>query len=201
MKVFAALILIIYLSITCYPALASESQIHVSPGKYNNYYHMSYSLTPENCELEIPLSERTPKYAETNEYTFSESGQFEVFIRKTHFPVPSPNLKGEFIILRMPWTDPDDPDANKKIAKKRHIFDSIKQMKTLGKGSIELILELNPYVKVLQGDPLKLELSGRNIFFRHSHGSYVDYLGELKNKGAFGDALNISSFGEAKGDV
>ena len=180
MKEFVALVSIFCLSLTCYPVLASENQIHVNPGKYNNYYHISYTLTPENCELKIPISERTPKYTETNEYTFSEGGQFEVFLRKSYFPVHAPHLKGEFIILRMPWTDPDDPDSNQKIEVKRHLFDSIRKMKIIGKGSVLVVLELNPYIKVVQDDPLKLELSGRNIFFRQSHDSYIDYVGKLK---------------------
>jgi hypothetical protein len=161
-------------------AMAGESKIHVSPGKYLDYYHIQFELTSDNCELEIPISERKPKYAKSNEYKISEGGQFEVFVRKSHFPIPAPHSKSEFLILRMSWTDPDSPGADQKIAGKQRLFNAIRKMKSDGNGRVNVILELNPYVTVLRKKPLSLELSGRNIFFRHADGEYIDYLGRLK---------------------
>jgi len=37
-------------------------------------------------------------------------------------------------------------------------------------------LELNPYVKVLNKDPLQVELGYCNVFFRHRDGDYYDRL-------------------------
>ncbi|GFR70996.1 hypothetical protein ElyMa_003801300 [Elysia marginata] len=80
----------------------------------------------------------------------------------------------------MPWTSPDNPDAHRHIAAKRALFEKIQTMKSEGKGSVEVTIELNPYVTVLKRNPLALELSGRNVFFRQAKGQYIDYVNPLK---------------------
>jgi hypothetical protein len=169
----------VFLLLTCFSIFAYTPDIHISHGKYNDYYHMRFVLTPENCELTVPLSERFPKYDKTNEYSFSDGGQFEVFIRKSQFPVSAPHTNRDYLILRMPWTNPALPDSNQHIAVKRQLFEKIRKMKGDNKGSVEVVVELNPYVSVLEKQPLSLELTGRNIFFRHAHGGYIDYIGPL----------------------
>ncbi|MFW6457541.1 MAG: hypothetical protein ACOC0A_04525 [Planctomycetota bacterium] len=161
---------------------ASNSDIHVVPGKYRTYYHIRFRLTPENCELSVPVSERQPKYSDTNEYSFSEGGQFEVFVRKADFPIPSPYPDREFLILRMPWTNPSESNAEQFISAKRKLFERIRKMKEEGGEPVEVTIELNPYVKVLSEDPLTVELEQRNIFFRQAYGQYIDYVGELKDE-------------------
>ncbi|GAA4650325.1 hypothetical protein GCM10023116_26080 [Kistimonas scapharcae] len=177
MKQFCRIIIFAFGILLLDKALATE--IHVSPGKYNDYYHLRFALTPENCKLSIPPTERQHRFA-NNTYEFSESGQFEVFIRKQAFPIPAPHISSEFLILRMPSTAPDTPDAHHHIAAKRALFEQIQTMKSKGKGSVDVSIELNPYVTVLKRTPLTLELSGRNVFFRQAKGEYIDYVGPLK---------------------
>ena len=165
------------------PLAAEETQtIHVASGKYQDYYHFRFEFTPVNCELTVPFTERKQKYTDSNEYTFSEGGQFEIFIRKTMFPVSAPHADWEFLILRMPWTSLSNAHANRFISEKRKLFDRIQKMKTKGKGNVEVTVELNPYVTVIKKQPLTLELSERNIFFRQAYGQYIDYAGSLKQK-------------------
>ena len=171
-----------FLSMAAVTAGGGEVDIHVAPGKYNEYYHLRFGLTPDNCELTVPLTERRHRYAGNNEYTFAEGGQFEVFVRTSAFPVPAPHTDREFLILRMPWTDPDHPKASRFIARKRKLFDAILAMKTRGEGAVDVVVELNPFVNVLKKNPLILELSGRNIFFRQAHRQYIDYVGPLKKQ-------------------
>ena len=156
------------------------AEIHVAPGKYNDYYHIRFALTPDNCELTVPLPERRPKYKGSNVFEFAEGGQFEVFVRKDEFPVPAPHTDRIYLILRMPWTNPHKPAAPLSLSEKRKLFDAIRVMKTNGRGKVEVTVQLNPYVTLVEADPLRLELSGRNIFFRHAHGRYVDYVGPLR---------------------
>ena len=176
--------------------MVNASEVYVSPGKYNDYYHLRFALTPENCELNTSLTERQHRYANNNAYAFSEGGQFEVFIRKQAFPISAPHTSSGFLILRMPWTDPDSPDARRHIADKRALFDQILAMKSEGKGSVEVTIELNPYVTVLNHDPLKLELSGRNVFFRQAQEQYIDYVGPLKTITCSVDAPAPSTGGQ-----
>ncbi len=159
---------------------ASAAEVNVAPGRYRDYYHVHFRLTPENCELSVPVSERQPKYSESNEYEFSEGGQFEVFVRKADFPIPAPHTDREFLILRMPWTDPEYGEAEQYIAGKRALFDRIHKMKAEAEGTVGVVVQLNPYVEILNEDPPDVVLTGRNIFFRQAYGKYIDYVGPLK---------------------
>ena len=161
----------------------SANSIVVAAGKCNDYYHVKVTLTPENSELTVSFDERpqTTPYID-NKYEFSSWGQFEVFVDRNVFPVPAPHFTKKYLILRMPGTKPGSEKAKKYIEEKRRLFEEIKNMKLSGKGQVEVIVELNPYINVLSKDPLRVELSGRNIFFRDAHGRYIDYLGPLKEE-------------------
>lgn len=160
---------------------AGDSAIHVVQGEARKYYHVRFDLAPENCELTVPITERMPRYSESNTYAFTSWGQFEVFVRRAAFPVPAPHTQREFLILRMPGTDPHThPEAKRLLASKRDLFDALQRMKTEGAGTVSVIVELNPFMRVLNQDPLRIELTGRNIFFRQAYGQYIDYLGPLR---------------------
>ena len=55
--------------------------------------------------------------------------------------------------------------------RKRALYNALLLSKTT-----TVILELNPYVKVLQKEPLQVELENCNVFFRHKAGDYFDQL-------------------------
>ena len=160
-----------------------DARIYVAPGKYGNYYHLWFRLTPDNCELTVPISERMPKYGGSNEYEFVEGGQFEVFIRKKAFPIPVADYRHNFIILRMPWTSGTDTNATRSIAEKRKVFDRIQKMKLTKKGAVDVSVELlTEYISIKKNTPLMLELEEPNVWFRTAYGRYIDYLGPLKRE-------------------
>lgn len=167
-------------------AAEEKAELHVVTGKYGHqFYHLRYLLTPGNCELTLPHDQRPPRYGDSNASTFEQGGQFEVFIPASAFPVAveTPDNKPGFLILRMPYTAPDDQDAARKIAGKRSLFDRIQRMKREGKESVEVVIELPlNQVEVLEKHPLKVKMSGINLSFRQAFGRYIGYTGPLKEE-------------------
>lgn len=153
--------------------------IHVSHGKHSDYYHILLTLRPDMFDLSVSEEHRPPPYKERNVYEFAEGGQFEIFIHKEQFPVPTPKCK-KYVILRMPATDPSSVGAASKIPQKKALFDRIKLLKESSRGELEVAIELNPYVRVVSRQPLQVELTECNAFFRHASGAYVDHTGPLK---------------------
>jgi hypothetical protein len=88
---------------------ANTSPIAISKGKYSDYYHISYTLTPDNTRLSL---------GDTRKNTF-ENGQFEVYLDKSQFPIAAPMCQ-HTIILRMPGTDPFGNQAQQSINEKRY---------------------------------------------------------------------------------
>jgi len=131
-------------------ALADE--IKVNPGRYSDYYHMAFEITAENSRL-------NPKYG------FTEAGQFEVLIKANSFPVPHPNCDRE-IILRMPATL--GTNMAEPIERKRALYNQIRQVTQDGQGVVRVVIELNPYVSVIEKNPLTLKLDRCNVFFRQT---------------------------------
>lgn len=126
------------------------AEVTVNPGKYFDYYHMPYLLQPG-------------KYQVNDAYGFNDGGQFEVLVPKQYFPVPAPNCR-ENIIIRMPWSEHETT--------KKALFETLLSARK----PVPVILELNPYVKVVQQQPLSLELTYCNVFFRHRNGDYFSRL-------------------------
>ena len=175
MKLFLYILYMLFLTET---SIAKIDKIYTVHGKYGDYYNMFFTLTPENCELSVPVSERTPPYQRaSNKYTFTDSGQFEVFVRAKYFPVVQFGKKSKFLILRMPATI---PYINSYIQEKRNLFERIKKMKNEKRGSVKVVIELNPYIAVIKKKPLIIKLDGKNIFFRQAYGQYINYTGALK---------------------
>lgn len=127
------------------------------------HYLMCYELSTDNVRLR-----KTAK--------FSSGGQFEVLIPKEKFPVTAPKCRRD-LILRMPWTDPGLENAAAKVAQKRVLHDAIVALAPRGgqAGSgqpVDVTIDLAPYVRVVTEDPLKVELTGCNIFFAQKAGAY-----------------------------
>lgn len=150
-----------------------SDEVFVNTGKYKNYYHMYFELTPLNCQLEVAVSERAPRYSENNNYEFSEGGQFEVFIKKESFPIKLPDQKSNYLILRMPSTSSSLMNHKKYTSEKFELFKKIEEMHKFKRGSVKVVIELNPYIETLSTSPLKLELTQPNIFFRNAYGRYI----------------------------
>jgi len=179
-KIMVSTGLVICLLIVCFAiATADEdnAMIYTAKGKYWNYYHIKFTLTPDNTLLTL---KDYYKYG-PSKYEFADGG-FQIFIPKNKFPILAPNCKG-YIILRMPGTLDDIPHKEQYIAEKKTLFDRIKEMKESGKGQVDVVVQLNESdfgIKVISKNPLKVEVEGTNVFFRDSHGRYIDYVGDLK---------------------
>lgn len=137
------------ISIMIFSGFSHANLVKTTPGKYFDYYHMKYELVAG----EYQLDER---------YGFNAGGQFSVLIPKEKFPIPAPNCNKN-IIVRMPYSQNED--------KKRQLYEDLKSSRTT-----TVVLELNPYVRVLTGDKEQFELTYCNVFFRHKNGDYYDSL-------------------------
>jgi len=157
-------LLILALSIAVFSCanLSANSEISVTPGKYSDYYHIQYTLTSDN--FTIPNS-NDPSY----------NGQFEILLNISNFPVRSKSCKSS-LILRMPSTLKDAKYSESNINEKIALFNEIKNVKSGKKKSINVIVELNPYVSVKSKIPLVLELKNCNIFFRTKNNKYINEL-------------------------
>ncbi len=184
-RILTRMLLAVILLLSALIARGEPEGIQVTRTNGRDYFHLCFSLTPANSELTVPLSQRAPRYGGSNEYQFAEGGQFEVFVRNSMFPVPASYTDAELLILRMPWTNPDLPGADQYITEKRALFERIRNMKESGTGTVDVVIEFDPgdrFVKVLSTNPPKLEVLGRNIFFRQAYGRYISHVGPLSTK-------------------
>ena len=158
---------------------AEQTNIFQNVVSGRTYYHILFTLTSTNSCISRPPGYKNLKFREGDVETFDPSGLFEAYIRVSDFPVPAPGCDGGWIILRMAATSSDVSDADAKIAAKRELWDRLQKMYASGSGSIEVVIELNPYVRVLDASIPKLELDYCNVFFRQAYGAYVPYTGPL----------------------
>jgi hypothetical protein len=143
------------------------SAIVVNPGRYGPYYHMRFVLTA--AAIDFTASDRRAR----------SGGQFELRLRPEHFPVPAPHCRSS-LILRMPWTAPNVPEATKKIVAKQALLERILTLEQNPQAVVPVVLELNPYVEIVSSTPLQLRLTQCNVFFRQAVGGYVDDTGPLQ---------------------
>jgi hypothetical protein len=73
----------------------------------------------------------------------------------------------------MPWTDPALAGATAKVEQKRKLYDQIISLSSGTEQSVEVMVDLAPYVREIGRHPVKLELTGCNVFFEQNDGSYV----------------------------
>lgn len=162
------LLLLAFAALACANLRANEGSpiggVAVGHGKYSDYYHIKYTLTDSNFDTT----------RDGSEYVI-DNGQFEIYLHKADFPIPAPNCKGK-LILRMPATLSDDKNYKESIGRKLQLYDEIKKVHDKKLKSLNVIIELNPYVKVKSKRPLLLELEQCNIFFRTKNNEYVDTL-------------------------
>src|SRR4051812_5816858 len=161
----------------CY---AEQTNIFQNVVSGRTYYHIQFTLTPTNSSISRPPGYEDLKFRHTDAETFDPSGLFEAYIRASAFPVSAPGCDGGWIILRMAATPSNVSDVDTKIAAKKQLWDRLQKMQASGSGSINVVIELNPYVRVLDASLPKLELDYCNVFFRQAYGAYVPYTGPLR---------------------
>jgi hypothetical protein len=144
------------------------------------YYHLLFTLTPTNSSLVVPIAYTNECYRIERTAACDDYGGFEVYIRASSFPVPTPGCNGGWIILRMGETDYGGSYADDKIDAKKELWKRLQKMYETGTGAVDVVIELNPYVRVNDASVPKLELEYCNVFFRQAYGEYIPYVGALK---------------------
>jgi len=61
------------------------------------------------------------------------------------------------------------------VSGKRAIWEQITALEAGQRGPLEVVIQLNPYVTVIQKDPLELELDYCNIWFRTAFRAYLPH--------------------------
>jgi len=147
---------------------ADNLSVTTSIANKKAYHHIKYSLTKKNVISIDSL---------TNEQFIINGGQFELLVKKSEFPISAPNCKSQ-LKLRMPWTNSEITNGDLFIADKYEVYSYIQNlMKSSEFNSIDVYIELNPYVEIREG---KFNLTQCNIFFRQSNGQYISKTGSLK---------------------
>ena len=171
MKNFKQLMLSIILLTPLYAcAIDNKVEVFSHKGKYSNYYHMAFTLNDSN--FNFSKDEEKKSYSSYSSQNLKDAGgQFEIIIPIDKFPIASSNCKNN-IIIRMPWSDPSNSSG---ISGKIDLFNSLKEIKSHSKDKIDVVLELNPYVKTDNKAKHGVILTGCNVFFRHAKGSYINH--------------------------
>jgi len=156
------------------PSRASAPEIHVNTSGDQTYHHLQLDVRAGDLVTSGPLMDREMAYA------FTSGGQFEIYLQPAAIGVPSPDCTGG-IIVRMPWTNPELPDAEPTVKTKRALFDALVEVREGRRDAQPVVLELEPYVEVAHDDPRDVSLTQCNVFFRYAHASYayVDHVGPL----------------------
>lgn len=140
-------------------ALPSSDIVKITTIQGKNYYHIQYELNKTNFKL-------------NRKFGFNEGGMFELFISKELFPIVAPKCR-KHIILRMPWTDDTKKNSTQFIEEKKTLY---QRLENIGNNKISVIVELNPYIKLVEEKTNRIELTRCNVFFRQSGGRYISTL-------------------------
>ncbi len=173
-------LLCIALFFTLTDVQAEPCKIFESATGGHTFYYIEFALTSSNSSTIVPPNYQNSQWRPETNSVFGEGGMFEVFIRAADFPIPAPRCNGDWIILRMPSTQEPDEEVSEKIAAKKALWKNLQQIYASKSGSQKVVIELDPYIRVLDSTGPKLELEYCNVFFRHAYGSYVPYVGPLK---------------------
>jgi hypothetical protein len=142
-KLTSVLIAGVLLSLNVHAANQAKPEITVSTGRYRSYYQMQFDLTA--ATIDFDKSDRVA----------SSGGQFELRLKPEQFPIPAPHCRGS-LILRMPWTAPDVPQADAKKAAKKALLARMWELERSPSLNVPVELELNPYVEIISRSPLRL---------------------------------------------
>jgi hypothetical protein len=163
----STLIFVLLLLCCTNPLLNAEVVVNGSVDR--SYYHIAYQLRASNFMCVHPdeyFDSRYPDIVDNSE--IGENGHFVIYISKDDFPIKAPNCNSKWLKVEM-----RGGDSSAGIASKRRLWEQIKMVEEGKLIESEIIIELNPYVRVLGVDPLLLELEHCNLFFRTARGSYI----------------------------
>lgn len=181
------------------PLTAQEVVVNTTRGKdgvERPYYHLKYTLTPDNSTLVTPEEWLQCHYCKVwqepinpegcyhNRCYWDGSGSFIVYIKKDVFPIPS-GCRSDWLKLEMKPNrtgrvyESSEAALAHALASKRELWLQIVALHEGRLEQLEVILELNPYVSVLSQTPLRLKLDHCNLYFRTADNAYIDHLNAI----------------------
>jgi hypothetical protein len=89
------------------------------------------------------------------------TGQFEIAVRRSAIPVPSPKCRMDYLILTMPIYYPESP-KQATLESRRAIYDALLKIQSAGKGSLKV--HFDPLYFAEKGRA-GVELTTCNIYF------------------------------------
>lgn len=158
-------------------------------GVCRDYYHLSHRLEPNNFTLITPSEwlqchycivweePIDPQGCLHNRSAFNDSGGFTLYLDKSSFAVES-GCQSEWLKLRMK-TLGEGAQTKEAIDAKRQLWESIQKVAAGELAHLDVILELNPYCRVINAEPLEVRLDYCNVSFRSVDGYYVDHTGAV----------------------
>ncbi len=90
-----------------------------------------------------------------------DAGVFEVAVRKSAVPIPAPQCRMDYLILRMPAYYPENP-KQASMEERRAVYDALANMKKTGRGGLKVRFEALEYWRRGPSGP---ELTTCNIYF------------------------------------
>ena len=88
-------------------------------------------------------------------------GQFEIAVKRSAIPVPSPKCRMDYLILTMPVYYPENP-KQAPIEDRRAVYDALLKIQKAGRGSLKI--RFDPLWYATKG-PVGPELTTCNVYF------------------------------------
>jgi len=154
-------------------------------GVSRDYYHLRHRLELDNFTLITPSEwlqchycivwkePVDPRGCFHNRSAFNDDGGFTLYLDRSSFPVDS-GCQSEWLKLRMK-TLGEGAQTKEAIDAKRQLWESIQKVAAGELAHLDVILELNPYCRVINAEPLEVRLNYCNVSFRSVDGYYVDH--------------------------
>jgi hypothetical protein len=180
--------------------MAQEVVVNTTIGKdgvKRTYYHLKYTLTPDNSTLVTPKEWLQCHYSKVwgepinpegcwcNRPYWVGNGTFVIYLKQDLFPILS-DCKSDWLKLRMKPNrsecvyEATEAALAHALESKRELWLQIVALHEGKLEQLEVILELNPYVTVLSESPLRLKLDHCNLYFRTADNAYIDHLNAVE---------------------
>lgn len=152
----------------------SANDITINTTNGHVYYHLEHTLHQGEFTLTHPQEFYDPKYPNIKGVCeLGENGYFNLYISRDSFPVTAPNCNSEWLKVKMKGGNQAGVES------KRKLWDQLQALQSGELDEAKVIIELNPYVTLINADPLELELQYCNLFFRTAYGRYVTHLAPI----------------------
>jgi hypothetical protein len=90
-----------------------------------------------------------------------DNGRFELAVRKSSIPIPSPKCRMDYLVLAMPLYYPENP-AQAPLAERQAVYDALLRVAKTGQGGLAVHFDALWYVEQGSSGP---QLTTCNIYF------------------------------------